>query len=140
MFKFRARKAHRHLFGAAPTRCMLINMAPGSRSVGYHPAVRGPGPPSLHPSNKPGAANSHSYDAVSAWHAAAFSLNPGRLPVCYASAMDPLHATIEEFAGDGFTTSNAIALDVAWLGSGRSVGCLASRSDSVEVCPALSVV
>ena len=23
--------------------------------------------------------------------------------VCYASAMDPLHATIEEFAADGYT-------------------------------------
>ena len=30
------------------------NMASGSRSVGYHSAVRGPGPPALHPSNEPG--------------------------------------------------------------------------------------
>ena len=29
-------------------------MASGSRSVGYHSAVRGPGPASLHPSNEPG--------------------------------------------------------------------------------------
>jgi hypothetical protein len=29
-------------------------MASGSRSVGYHSAVRGPDPPSLHPSNEPG--------------------------------------------------------------------------------------
>ena len=28
-------------------------MALGSRSVGYHSAVRGSGPPSLHPSNEP---------------------------------------------------------------------------------------
>ena len=35
-------------------RSFNVNMAPGSRSVGYHSAARGPGPPSLHPSNKPG--------------------------------------------------------------------------------------
>ena len=28
---------------------------------------------------------------------------PGRLPVCYASFMDPLHDTTEEFAAEGFT-------------------------------------
>ena len=31
----------------------------------------------------------------------------------YAPAMDPLHATIEEFAAEGYSTSSAIALDVA---------------------------
>src|SRR5262245_55116221 len=30
------------------------NLASGGRSVGYHSAVRGPGPASLHPSNEPG--------------------------------------------------------------------------------------
>src|SRR5262249_7831352 len=30
-----------------------VNMGLGSRSVGYHSAVRGSGPPSLHPSNEP---------------------------------------------------------------------------------------
>jgi hypothetical protein len=53
-------------------------MASGSRSVGYHSAVRGPGPPSLHPSNKPGP---QTLIPVSAWPAAAFSLTPGRLPL-----------------------------------------------------------
>ena len=34
--------------------------------------------------------------------------------VCYASPMDPLHATIEEFAADGYThVDYSIALDAA---------------------------
>ena len=33
--------------------------------------------------------------------------------VCYASAMDPLHTTIEEFAATAIHTSTAIALDAA---------------------------
>src|SRR5262249_22401730 len=39
------------------SRSLHVNMALGSRSVGYHSAVRGPGPPSLHPSNEPGPQN-----------------------------------------------------------------------------------
>ena len=39
---------------SALLRSFNVNMASGSRSAGYHSAVRGPGPPSLHPSNKPG--------------------------------------------------------------------------------------
>ena len=37
----------------ATARSLHVNMALGSRSVGYHSAVRGSGPPSLHPSNEP---------------------------------------------------------------------------------------
>jgi len=49
-------------------------MALGSRSVGYHSAVRGPGPPSLHPSNEPGPQNLIA--------AMLFPLaTPGRLPL-----------------------------------------------------------
>ena len=33
--------------------------------------------------------------------------------VCYATAMDPLHATIEEFAADGYTHVDCFALDAA---------------------------
>ena len=37
-----------------------------------------------------------------------------RLPFFELSfGMDPLHATVEEFAAEGFTHSNATALDVA---------------------------
>src|SRR5262249_10656077 len=37
----------------ATARSLHVNMALGSRSVGYHSAVRGSGLPSLHPSNEP---------------------------------------------------------------------------------------
>jgi hypothetical protein len=43
--------------------------------------------------------------------------------------MNPLHATIEEFAADGYTHIEAIARDAARSDWGRSVGSRASRWD-----------